>query len=308
MGTFLTPKQVARAIGVSDASLKRWCDQGRLEYVRTAGGHRRLPLSGVVQFLRMEGHALVRPEILGLPPTTGHGKTVSNRAAHQLRDALAAGDEQQFLRIIFDLYVAGQAVAELADNVIAPAFREVGEMWHHGQLEVYQERRGCEMCQRALHRLEAMIDPPADGAPLAIGGAPEGDPYTLPSLLTELTLRDAGWRTAGFGANVPIPSVAAALEQQKPRLIWLSLSTQPAGGSSFVEAFNGLYRLAEQRGVALVVGGRFLNDELRAQLRFTNYSQTLVHLTGFAKTLYSPPARQSAACGNRVTDGCKIDA
>ena len=72
----LTPKQVARAIGVSEASLKRWCDKGLIEMVRTVGGHRRLPLSSVLQFLRSSGHQLVRPEILGLPPTTGTGLTV----------------------------------------------------------------------------------------------------------------------------------------------------------------------------------------------------------------------------------------
>ncbi|OYW17913.1 MAG: hypothetical protein B7Z55_11620, partial [Planctomycetales bacterium 12-60-4] len=63
----LTPKQVAVAIGVSESSLKRWCDRGILPTVRTAGGHRRIPTSGVLKFLQQSGHPLVQPEVLGLP-------------------------------------------------------------------------------------------------------------------------------------------------------------------------------------------------------------------------------------------------
>lgn len=66
----LSPKQVARAIGVSEASLKRWCDKGKLTLTKTAGGHRRLHVSSVLRFLKDSGRELVRPEILGLPPST----------------------------------------------------------------------------------------------------------------------------------------------------------------------------------------------------------------------------------------------
>ena len=50
-GQLLSPKQVARALGVSESSLKRWCDKGLIPTERTAGGHRRLPLAGVLDFL-----------------------------------------------------------------------------------------------------------------------------------------------------------------------------------------------------------------------------------------------------------------
>jgi excisionase family DNA binding protein len=44
----VTPKQVAQAINVSESSLKRWCDQGLLTAIRTAGGHRRLALAAAL--------------------------------------------------------------------------------------------------------------------------------------------------------------------------------------------------------------------------------------------------------------------
>ena len=64
----VSPKQVARAIGVSESSLKRWCDQGLIKTVRTAGGHRKMDIAEVLRYVREQDHKLVSPEILGLPP------------------------------------------------------------------------------------------------------------------------------------------------------------------------------------------------------------------------------------------------
>ena len=71
MNEFVTPKQVARAIQVSESSVKRWCDKGVIPTQKTAGGHRRIQLAGLVRFLRESGQVLARPEVIGLPATTG---------------------------------------------------------------------------------------------------------------------------------------------------------------------------------------------------------------------------------------------
>ncbi len=49
MKQLLTPKQVARAIQVSESSIKRWCDRGTIPAEYTAGGHRRIPLAELVR-------------------------------------------------------------------------------------------------------------------------------------------------------------------------------------------------------------------------------------------------------------------
>ncbi|REJ65407.1 MAG: helix-turn-helix domain-containing protein [Planctomycetota bacterium] len=50
MNDLLTPKQVARAISISESSIKRWCDRGAIATQYTPGGHRRIPLSGLLEF------------------------------------------------------------------------------------------------------------------------------------------------------------------------------------------------------------------------------------------------------------------
>ena len=225
MKHLITPKQVAQAIGVSESSLKRWCDRGILTTVRTAGGHRRLALDDVIQFLRESGHNLVRPELLGLPSTVGQGATVVARARDQIRDALLAGDEDQCRRIVFDLYLAGQTACDICDRVLAAAFHDIGDGWECGEVVVYRERRGCEIALKALHDLRLAVRVPPLDAPVAIGGALEHDPYRLPTTMVEIALREAGWRATSLGTLLPAATMGEAIRENRPQLLWVSVSS-----------------------------------------------------------------------------------
>lgn len=280
----LTPKQVARAIGVSSASLKRWCDKGIIASVRTAGGHRRLPMNGVISFIRQTGHALVRPEALGLPATIGLGNTVQSYSLAQFRSALEIGDEDQARGVLFNLYLAGHTLCDIADKIIAATFHAIGEGWAQGHTEIYQERRAIEIAIRCIFELRQVLPPPAPSAPHAIGATTEGDPYTLPTTLIELVLREAGWRADSYGPNHPFETLARAIQQSKPRLLWLSVSTIPSV-DDFLTRYATLYETATAAGVAIVVGGRALTTEIRSQMTYAAYCDQFRHLVSYAASL-----------------------
>lgn len=277
----LTPKQVARAIGVSDASLKRWCDKGVIESVRTAGGHRRIALNDVLNFIRQSGHQVVRPEILGLPATCGCGQTVMERCTDRCLSALIAGDEQQFQRLVFDLFIAKNPVRAIADRVLSPTMQAIGERWQHGAIEVYQERRACEIVLRTLHRLEGFITPPAENAPLAIGGTLSGDPYVLPTVTAELVLRETGFRSESLGCNLPGGTFAAALAALRPALLWLCVSCIESE-DAFLTEYARVQEAASAVGTVIAVGGRALGAQLRMRMEFAFFGDSMSHLACYA--------------------------
>lgn len=293
MRTLLTPKQVATALGASEASLKRWCDKGLIPAVRTAGGHRRLPISGVVQFVRERGQTLVRPEVLGLPPATGISDHSFERVRALFRNALEAGDVEQCRQLLLNLYLAGRRAYEICDRVIAPALHEIGDRWSHGDLEIYAERRGIEICVRILNEFRSMLPLPLENAPLAIGAALSGDPYLLPTTMTEITLRELGWRAMSYGVDLPAATLRAALRDVRPRLFWLSVSAV-ADEARFLEDYASLHEMASIVGAVVVVGGRALNENLRARMDYAAYGDNLAHLASFARTLYDGQTRAGA--------------
>ncbi len=274
-----TPKQIARALGVSESSLKRWCDRGILPTIRTAGGHRRIALTAVLDYLRGTGRPLVRPEILGLPATSGTGTRVIDRARDRLRIALLEGDLAICRQVIFDLFLAKQSISTIGDRVIGPAFFDIGASWEAGEIEVYQERRACEIMQRVLHELEMAVPQGTDNTRLALGGTPEGDTYALATALVALVIRQKGWRAISLGSNLPFDTMLSAIRTLEPRLFWISASYVP-DEARFIEDYELFYQEASQL-TWLSLGGRAIHPEMRYEVQYTILGDRLSTLESF---------------------------
>jgi len=282
----LSPKQVARALGVSEASVKRWCDKGIFETTKTIGGHRRVAASSVISYLRSSGQTPALPQVLGLPELPTRRDSGLENAPHLLQTALEDANEQDARSVAFGLYLSGVDLPSLFDLGMAPAYHAIGECWSKGSLEVYQERRACEIGTRLLHELRAVISPPLDAAPIAFGGTFEHDPYSLATTMIELTLRELGWRAESYGIGLPAETLRAAVLRERPRLLWLSVS-HVENDDKFVDDYMSVYDAARSRDVAVAVGGQALTEELWERLRFTSRGDSMSQLADFARALYT---------------------
>ena len=284
MKEHLSPKQVARAVRVSESSIKRWCDEGLLKMEKTAGGHRRIAVSEVLRFVRDSDRQLVEPSILGLPATTGKTPRMLNRVAAELQTALTAGNADSTRQILFDLYVANHSLAIIGDHVLSSAFEEIGDAWACGELEIYQERRGCEITVRALRDLIQVLPEPDINAPLALGGTLAEDQYAIPSLLVEGVIRDVGWQTIQLGSGLPSQTIVAAIKRYQPTLVWLSIS-YVSDEQSFLNDYAQIRNCLDD-SQAIAVGGRSLGPELRQRMKYTVFCENLENLQEFATALY----------------------
>lgn len=276
----LSPKQVATAIGVSESSLKRWCDRGHLPTVRTMGGHRRIAMSSVLRFLQETGQPLVQPEILGLPRLERQSPRTVNQAVQQLTEALVAGQGEVCRQLLFEMFLNGHRLSAICDEILRPTFVEIGRQWACGDVAVYQERHACEIVQRVLTEFRLAWSIVDARAPLALGGTLSGDEYRLPTSMCELVLLDAGWNAISQGTNLPFETWHMALETRKPKLLWLSVSYL-ADEAAFIAGCESLFEHAQQMGVAIAVGGQAITPELRPRLRFTTFCESMRELESF---------------------------
>ena len=284
MTEFYSPKEIAQAIGVSESSLKRWVDKGLISAEKTGGGHRRLQLDAVLKYVREKGKSIANPEIIGLPPGTGIGQQKEECAYGDFLEAMLAGNEVAASRIILNLYLSGMSVASICDGIITPSFKTVGDMWKCGQLEIYAERRACETCNRVIHELRRAVPSGLPGAPVAMGGTLDGDPYTIAVGMAEVVLRDCGWRASSLGNMLPFETLGRAIQIDKPQLLWISV-TAIRDEAHFLANFNILFDTATSMGCALVVGGQALTAEVRQSLRYTTFCDNFKHLEAFARTI-----------------------
>jgi MerR family transcriptional regulator, light-induced transcriptional regulator len=285
---YISTRRAADALGVSISTVKRWVDDGILPAHRTAGGHRKL-LRAEVLALARQG-ALPNRDLTGLSVASfGHQPLDLQAISAALFTAVIQGDGIEVSALIRRAYHSGTAIETLADQVIAPVMGRLGHDWETARIDVWQEHRGTQLCAAALYDLKDELEARAERRrPVAIGGAPESDPYLLATLLAQLSLLDAGWEPVNLGPNTPLESLTKAMLELRPRLIWLSVSYLE-NSVEFLRSYRELYQAAELIGVAVAVGGQALAGPIRSAMPYTTYGDGLNHLAAFARTLHPRP-------------------
>ncbi|MBT6175625.1 MAG: helix-turn-helix domain-containing protein [Deltaproteobacteria bacterium] len=286
-GVLLSPKKAAKVLGVSESSVKRWCDAGHLQVVKTSGGHRRISVQTLMTFARSKGHALQNPQLIDMPAlrpnvTADKQETLLPR----LNKFLAEGIEDSARSILVSSWMSGKPLSHIFDTLVGPAFATIGHQWEANEIEIYEERRACLIVERSFADMRRLVGPSKPGAPGAIGCTLEGDPYSLPTAMCELTLRELGWDAQNLGAWQPIESMSQAVKKLKPRLFWLSVSKIDCE-DVFLNTLRELSHVTESNDCALILGGRALWDpNFRKKIEFSGYCDSMKQLSNLARQIH----------------------
>jgi excisionase family DNA binding protein len=219
-----SPKKVATSIGVSESSLKRWCDSGFLTARKTAGGHRRIPRSEVISFVKRKNLKLVKPQNIGLPKMDDISVSGPQDAIAQFHAALLSNSPVTCRKLMVLLFLDGFEVADIFDQVVSPAFQQIGTSGRSGFLDVHQENQASAVCLEAIRQVNDLLPPPKPSARLAIGGAIAGDQFEIPTQALEVTMASLGWRAFSLGNDLPLSSLLQLAREHLPDLLWLSVS------------------------------------------------------------------------------------
>ena len=120
---YLNSKEVSEILGVNISTLKRWTDSGKLDCVKTAGGHRKFTLQHVRNYYKSNGDGF-KSSILAFE--NKKHKTLYDLINKQdykslsikLADYSLDSDDESVSTIVNGLYMNGTAVSDLLDYVI----------------------------------------------------------------------------------------------------------------------------------------------------------------------------------------------
>jgi excisionase family DNA binding protein len=256
---FLSPRQIARATGLSESSIKRWCDTGRIPATRTAGGHRRIALEDVQQYLRDAGHEPVSDSLLTAPAPSGVTHRTLARAADAFHDAIGTSADAA-AAIALELHQAGQPWSVILDEVILPVISPAG-VGSSRQPEEWRSRFIRRNIQQVIAQLLECVEPGVPDAPLAIAAALDGAPDAIEVLAAELTLAGAGWRVDRLGTLLPFVALQEAVERNAPRLMFLDVPLIRRQ-SGFLNAWASLRAAAARHGTFIALGGAGLERDI----------------------------------------------
>lgn len=278
----LKTQAVAKVLGLSVSTIKRWVDSGTIHAVRTVGKHRLIPRSEAIRMARELGlDSAEIHKIAGIPSgeLAGFDDHTCDRLCCLLRD----GQVQPAKSLIESIYFSGCKAVSLADDLIRPVMARIGHGWMVGSLDVYEEHQASHIMATAiLDLIDRVTRTRRPSGPVALCATTEGDPYVLSCLLAELVLREMGWDVRNLGVNLPLRSLANATVQYRPQLVVLSVNFL-RDPDHFIREYLSFYETATSTNAAVILGGQALDVELRSRLRYAAFGDTMVHLAEFAR-------------------------
>lgn len=257
----LTTKHVARLLNVSEATVKRWADDGVLTSEKTIGGHRRFGIESVAQFRRerdLQGGAA--------PVATAVKKTTKPLpSADDFLRVILAGDELEAGATLVDAYLAHHSLDLIFENIVTQAMHRVGDLWLEGSVTVADEHLATRVVFTAIQKLRGVMAPHEPNGLSAICCASEGELHELAVHLVTLTLESKGWNVINLGANTPLFSLQEMVSKRRPQLVCISAQSIADLDRTAAE-FAQLRRVANRLETKIVLGGEaFRNPNMRVR-------------------------------------------
>ncbi len=299
-GRWLTSKQTARLLGVSEASVKRWADGGALPSEKTVGGHRRFRPESIALFQRAGGLGDER-RTRAADDDSGGAKTKRRQAAalskaakaksavapQTLFEALVAGRAGEASALLVNAYLHGHSLAALFDGALARAMRRVGTLWYEGELTIAQEHLATRTALTVLHTLRGVIELPEEHGLFALCCGVEGDFHELPVQCAQMLLEGTGWRVLSLGPNTPFSALAEVSAQQPPQLVCVA-STVLGNMDRAAREYEEFARIVRGAKAAVVLGGAgFADATIRKRFPAALHADTFQQLAKFAAAVVS---------------------
>lgn len=260
----LTTREVAELLGVGTTSIKRWADEGRLDFVLTPGGHRRFLASSIRAHLnkntkkQLDGQMIDR-WLGAMLPFPNHYRLES--LLFSTRDELGSWWE--------------------VANLVGKVLEKVGTKWAQGEIGVLHERLATETLERLLIKItDTMHNDHL--APIAILALADGEEHTLGLRLVELCLNSEGWNTIWAGLRTPTSELEFLIEMQTYQLLILSASSNYTSLNKLSRVAKRVSRQCSYFNLPLVLGGSALwpdMPKLKHCLRMKEFHELQAYLS-----------------------------
>lgn len=172
--------------------------------------------------------------------------------------AVLEGDARGAIDLLLAAVDSGMDPIAVMTDVLFPAQREVGQLWHWGESDVAEEHLVTATTLRALSVLARCSDVAPSNGRTVIVAAVEGNDHDLAVHALGFIFERHGWKSVVLGANVPVFDLVRATQHFAADLLVLSvtLSTQLRSAAQTIDAVRAIPDFP----VRIVVGGPAFDD------------------------------------------------
>ncbi len=229
----------AELLGVHYQTAYRWVRSGELRATMVMGSYR-LERDVVARFAQRRA----RP----MRPRPRSPRADFAALSGRMFGYVVAGDERQAPLLVGELVDRGLAMTTIAQEVLVPALRDIGEEWRAGRLDVSVEHRASAIVERILG--ERYPKPRGRRRGTAVVAALSGDRHVLPTTLAAVALREENWVVHHLGGDLPPEELMRFCSRERVDLAVLTVTVAEIRGVSARTAAQ-----LEGLGLRTLVGG-----------------------------------------------------
>jgi methanogenic corrinoid protein MtbC1 len=265
IGPYLSSEDVARILSVNVATVKRWTDLGKLDCIKTAGGHRKFRLRHLAAFvLEHKKYS----EHLSLLSTTGPIdfdlntqvlKGAFDKLIPLFLSKVIVCEYGMIQNILHNLYMVHQDLALIYDELLTPVLHQIGDMWAKGELSVAQEHLASQAIRDGIVKLQDVVIKTDTNAGRAFVLTIGTELHDIPAKMVQHLLESRGFITLFSGQATPAGETGKVFESFHPDRVYLS-STYIENIEMAQQEFNELAARCDQYEARLFCGGVGMNQ------------------------------------------------
>lgn len=255
---YFNSHEVAKILRVNVSTIKRWTEEGKLECVRTHGGHRRFLMQHLADFLKAEDRRVeIYPVQTPADLELNYHILKNNFAALQsaiLSHALRA-ERNVIQKVISGLYVNETPVYTVYDEILTPVLHEIGNLWAGGKLAVAEEHLASQTIRDAIIRAQSFVQIPPEKSHTALCVNLSGELHDIALKMVDHTLEARGFQIYFSGQITPLFKMKQLFLKYNPERLYIS-STFVMEPETAQNELNRICDLAQECQTRVYVGGQ----------------------------------------------------
>ncbi len=264
--TTLSTAEVANLFSVTETTVKRWADEGRLLCQKTPGGHRKFGMKDVIQFAEEFGFSPTG--ILSFSETDEVSRKLElavlrrdfNLMAQSFVEKALTPQQTDLYEFLSYLYQHHISLTDIYDSVIRPGMKQIGELWQEGKISVAHEHQAAAETINAIIRLQSELRVRKTTTLSALCACPEDEQHDIGLRCIASVLRVEGWTVHYLGSRTPMEAIGELCKELQPSLVCLSTMME-VNAKAMIDELGKLRRILHARKAKLVFGGGAMQED-----------------------------------------------
>jgi len=257
----LNSEEAARILGVNVSSVKRWTDEGKLECIRTIGGHRKFQMQHLTSFVQRNKKHMSKINIF----------TIENAEDLEINYYIVKGDfeyltayliekaifgkRDEVQNVLTGLHLSQYPLYQIYDRLVTPVLHQIGFRWTEHDLTITEEHIASQIIRDGIIRLQGIVRVPREkiGQALCLNLSSELHDIALKMVQNILELR--GFQTYFTGQKTPYLDLEQILLKIRPDRLYISSTYNEDERLAQLE-IEKIFELCVKAKTEVFIGGR----------------------------------------------------